>query len=83
MLLERRALADPAALVREIRALAPAPPSVRAAVAGIVAAVAAEGDAAVRRFTARTAGSSTASASPGSSGATRWGGGGSASKRAV
>ena len=53
MLLERRALADPAALVREIRALAPAPPSVRAAVAEIVAAVAAEGDAAVRRFTAR------------------------------
>jgi histidinol dehydrogenase len=51
--LERRALADPAALVREIRALAPAPPSVSAAVAEIVAAVAAEGDAAVRRFTAR------------------------------
>jgi histidinol dehydrogenase len=53
VLLERRALADPAALVREIRALAPAPPSVRAAVAEIVAAVAAEGDAAVRRYTAR------------------------------
>jgi histidinol dehydrogenase len=51
--LERRVLDDPAALVREIRALAPAPPSVSAAVAEIVAAVAAEGDAAVRRFTAR------------------------------
>jgi histidinol dehydrogenase len=53
VLLERRELADPASLVREIRALAAAPPSVGAAVAEIVAAVAAEGDAAVRRYTAR------------------------------
>jgi histidinol dehydrogenase len=53
VLLERRELAEPASLVREIRALAAAPPSVSAAVAEIVAAVAAEGDAAVRRYTAR------------------------------
>ena len=53
MLLERRQLADPASLVREIRALTPAPPSVSDAVAEIIAAVAAEGDAAVRRYTAR------------------------------
>jgi histidinol dehydrogenase len=50
--LERRQLADPALLVRELRALTPAPPSVSDAVAEIIAAVAAEGDAAVRRFTA-------------------------------
>jgi histidinol dehydrogenase len=53
VLLERRQLADPASLVREIRALIPAPPSVSDAVAEIIAAVAAEGDAAVRRYTAR------------------------------
>lgn len=52
MRLERRQLADPASLVRELRALTPAPPSVSDAVAEIIAAVAAEGDAAVRRFTA-------------------------------
>jgi histidinol dehydrogenase len=53
VLLERRELADPASLVSEIRGLAAAPPSVSAAVAEIVATVVAEGDAAVRRYTAR------------------------------
>jgi histidinol dehydrogenase len=53
VLLERRALADPASLVRELRALTAIPPSVSAAVAEIIAAVAAEGDVAVHRFTAR------------------------------
>ena len=43
----------PRALVAEIRALAPAAPSVADAVAEIIAAVAAEGDAAVERYTAR------------------------------
>jgi histidinol dehydrogenase len=52
VLLERRELADPGSLVREIRTLAATPPSVSAAVAEIVASVAAEGDAAVRRYTA-------------------------------
>jgi histidinol dehydrogenase len=51
--LERRRLAAPSELVREIRAMAPAAPSVRDAVAEIIAAVAAEGDAAVRRYTAK------------------------------
>ena len=53
MLLERHDLGAPAALVAEIRALAPQAPSVAAAVSEIIAAVAAEGDAAVRRYTAR------------------------------
>ncbi len=53
MRLERRRLEDPRALVDEIRAMAPAAPSVAGAVAEIIAAVAAEGDAAVRRYTAR------------------------------
>ncbi len=53
MRLERRELADPAELAAELRALTPAPPSVSDAVAEIIAAVAAEGDAAVQRFTAR------------------------------
>jgi histidinol dehydrogenase len=52
VLLERRELGTPAALVEEIRALAPRAPSVAVAVAEIIAAVAAEGDAAVRRYTA-------------------------------
>jgi histidinol dehydrogenase len=51
--LERRTLDDARALVGEIRALAPAAPSVAEAVAEIIAAVAAEGDAAVERYTAR------------------------------
>jgi histidinol dehydrogenase len=50
---ERRRLEDAAALVAEIRALAPAAPSVSNVVSEIIAAVAAEGDAAVRRATAR------------------------------
>ncbi len=53
MRLERHELGTPAALVAEIRALAPQAPSVAAAVSEIIAAVAAEGDAAVRRYTAR------------------------------
>ena len=54
MRLERRLLgADHRELVAEIRALTPAAPSVAAAVAEIIAAVAAEGDAAVARYTAR------------------------------
>ncbi|MGD1051817.1 MAG: histidinol dehydrogenase, partial [Solirubrobacteraceae bacterium] len=53
MRLERRDLGTPAALVAEIRALVPAPPSVAGAVAEIIAAVASEGDAAVARYTAR------------------------------
>lgn len=52
MLLERRGLGTPADLVQEIRALAPQAPSVAPAVAEIIAAVATEGDAAVRRYTA-------------------------------
>jgi histidinol dehydrogenase len=51
--LERRNLSDPDALAREIRTMTPAAPSVAAAVAEIIAAVAAEGDAAVDRYTAR------------------------------
>jgi len=51
--LERRTLEDPQAMVALIRALAPQAPSVAAAVAEIIAAVAAEGDEAVRRCTAR------------------------------
>jgi histidinol dehydrogenase len=51
--LERRNLSDPSALAREIRTMAPAAPSVAAAVAEIITAVAAEGDAAVDRYTAR------------------------------
>jgi histidinol dehydrogenase len=50
--LERRRADDPAALAAEIRALAPDAPSVAPAVAEIIAAVAAEGDAAVARYTA-------------------------------
>jgi histidinol dehydrogenase len=50
--LERRSAEDPAALAAEIRAMAPDAPSVAAAVAEIIAAVAAEGDAAVARYTA-------------------------------
>jgi histidinol dehydrogenase len=53
VLLERRELGTPAELVAEIRALAPQAPSVTAAVAEIIAAVASEGDEAVRRYTAR------------------------------
>jgi histidinol dehydrogenase len=53
VLLERRELGAPAALVAEIRALAPQSPSVAAAVAEIIEAVATDGDAAVRRYTAR------------------------------
>jgi histidinol dehydrogenase len=53
VLLERHQLADPAVLASEIRGLAGGPPSVSAEVAEIVATVAAEGDAAVRRYTAR------------------------------
>ena len=54
MRLERRGPAEePVALAREIRALAPGAPSVADAVAEILAAVAAEGDAAVARYTAR------------------------------
>jgi len=44
---------DPEALAREVRALSPGAPSVAAAVAEIIAAVEAEGDAAVARYTAR------------------------------
>jgi histidinol dehydrogenase len=51
--LERRTLTDPRALTREVRALASTPPEVTAAVAEIIAAVAAAGDEAVRRYTAR------------------------------
>jgi histidinol dehydrogenase len=51
--LERRDLGAPADLVEEIRAMAPQAPSVSADVAEIINAVAAEGDAAVRRYTAR------------------------------
>jgi histidinol dehydrogenase len=51
--LERRRLDDARTLVAEIRALAPAAPSVAGAVAEIIAAVAAEGDVAVERYTAR------------------------------
>jgi histidinol dehydrogenase len=51
--LERLTLTEPQPLVAEIRALAPAPPSVAEAVAEIIAAVAADGDAAVSRYTAR------------------------------
>jgi len=50
--LERRELGTPAALVAEVRALVPQPPSVAGAVAEIIAAVAREGDAAVARYTA-------------------------------
>jgi histidinol dehydrogenase len=50
---ERRRLEDAAEMVAQIRALAPAAPSVSEAVSEIIAAVAAEGDAAVRRATAR------------------------------
>jgi histidinol dehydrogenase len=50
--LERRRADDPAALAAEIRAMAPDAPSVAPAVAEIIAAVAAEGDAAVARYTA-------------------------------
>ena len=53
MRLERRQLEDPAALVAEIRAMVADAPSVSEAVAEIIAAVAAEGDAAVQRYTAR------------------------------
>jgi histidinol dehydrogenase len=53
VLLERRVLRTPAELVAEIRSLAPQAPSVSAAVSEIIAAVAAEGDAAVSRYTAR------------------------------
>jgi histidinol dehydrogenase len=53
VLLERRDLGAPAAMVAEIRGLAPQSPSVAAPVAEIIAAVVAEGDAAVRRYTAR------------------------------
>ncbi len=53
MLLERRDLGTPAALVAEIRALAPQAPSVADAVTEIIEAVVTEGDAAVRRYTAR------------------------------
>jgi histidinol dehydrogenase len=51
--LERRHLQEARDLVREIRGMAPQAPSVRDAVAGIIAEVAAEGDAAVARYTAR------------------------------
>jgi histidinol dehydrogenase len=51
--LERRRLASARELVREIRAMVPAAPSVSEAVAEIIAAVAAEGDAAVARYTAQ------------------------------
>jgi histidinol dehydrogenase len=51
--LERRELGSADALVSEIRALVPAAPSVAVAVSEIIAAVAAEGDAAVARYTAR------------------------------
>ncbi len=53
MLLERRDLGTPATLVAEIRALVPQAPSVAAAVAEIIEAVARDGDAAVARYTAR------------------------------
>ncbi len=53
MLLERHELGAPADLVAEIRALAPQAPSVAAAVAEIIEAVATEGDVAVSRYTAR------------------------------
>jgi histidinol dehydrogenase len=53
VLLERLELGAPADLVAEIRALAPQAPSVAVAVSEIIAAVAAEGDAAVQRYTAR------------------------------
>jgi histidinol dehydrogenase len=53
VLLERRDLGTPAALVAEIRALAPQAPSVADAVTEIIEAVVTEGDAAVRRYTAR------------------------------
>ena len=52
MRLERRRLATARELVREIRAMAPSAPSVSDAVAEIIAAVAAEGDGAVARYTA-------------------------------
>ncbi|HZL54902.1 MAG TPA: histidinol dehydrogenase [Solirubrobacteraceae bacterium] len=52
MRLERRSAGDPIALAAEIRALAPGAPSVAPAVEEIIAAVAAEGDAAVARYTA-------------------------------
>jgi histidinol dehydrogenase len=51
--LERRRLASARELVREIRAMAPSAPSVSDAVAEIIAAVAADGDAAVDRYTAQ------------------------------
>lgn len=56
MRLERREMVIEelaATIAREIRALVPGAPSVSDAVAEIIAAVAAEGDAAVRRYTAR------------------------------
>jgi len=53
VLLERLELGAPDHLVAEIRALAPQAPSVAAVVSEIIAAVAAEGDAAVERYTAR------------------------------
>ena len=53
MRLERRRLADARELVREIRAMAPSAPSVSDAVAEIIAAVAADGDAALARYTAQ------------------------------
>ena len=52
MQLERRKAENPAAMAAEIRALAPDAPSVAPAVGEIIAAVAAEGDAAVARYTA-------------------------------
>jgi len=51
--LERRRLAAARELVGEIRAMAPAAPSVSDAVAQIIAAVAADGDAAIARYTAQ------------------------------
>jgi histidinol dehydrogenase len=51
--LERRSGGDPFERAAEIRALAPGAPSVAGAVGEIIAAVAAEGDAAVARYTAR------------------------------
>jgi len=51
--LERRGLGAPEAMVDEIRALVPQSPSVAAAVAEIIEAVVAEGDAALSRYTAR------------------------------
>ena len=53
MRLDRRKADNPIALAREIRAAIPGAPSVAGDVAEIIAAVAAEGDAAVARYTAR------------------------------